>query len=81
MSNQPYQMSFFSDGSVHHEGPGQPSPMLGIIAQAMTKMLAKKKKGRRKRQGRLRLGLGPVKLMMVLVSLMKVKLCHFQPTQ
>ena len=42
MSDQPYQMSFHSDGSVHHEGPGQPSPMVGVIAQAVASMIAKK---------------------------------------
>eukprot|EP00434_Breviolum_minutum_P002031 symbB.v1.2.001794.t1/scaffold95.1/size600632/42 len=36
-------MSFHSDGSVHREGPGQPSPMVGVIAQAVASMIAKKK--------------------------------------
>lgn len=60
MSNQPYQMSFLSDGTVHHEGPGQPSPMLGIIAQAMTKMLAKKKAREEEKAGEGGAGMGEI---------------------
>ena len=38
-----YQIAFNSDGAIEASGDGAPSPMMGIIARAMTKMIAKKK--------------------------------------